>query len=325
MISKKWLLALGLSGLLAFGVAACGDDDDDNGDGNGGGDTPTGLEGSIAIDGSSTVAPLSEAAAELFQQENPDVQVSVGTSGTGGGFEKFCAGETDISDASRQIDEQEEVPVCEEAGVEFEEVAVANDALTVVANPENPVTCLTVEQLNSVWGPDSKITSWGDIEGLDAEFAEELQLFGPGTDSGTFDYFTDAVNGEEGVQRKEYNNVGEDDNATVSGVSGAPGGMGYFGFSFFEENADTLKALEIDGGDGCVAPSIETVQDGTYTPLGRELFIYPSAEALQREEVQAFVTFYIENQEAITEAAGFIPMTEEQTAESQDKVDSLAG
>jgi phosphate transport system substrate-binding protein len=322
VISKKWLLALGVSGLLAFGVAACGDDDDDSSDN--GGDTPTGLSGNIAIDGSSTVAPLSEAAAELFQEENPDVQVSVGTSGTGGGFEKFCVGETDISDASRQIDQKEEVPVCEENGVDYEEVTVANDALTVVVNPENPVTCMTVEQLASVWGPDADVSSWGDIEGLDAEFSEELQLFGPGTDSGTFDYFTDAVNGEEGVQTKNYNNVGEDDNATVSGVSGAPGGMGYFGFSFFEENADTLKALEIDGGDGCVAPSVESVQDGSYTPLGRGLFIYPSAEALQREEVQAFVTFYIENQEAITEAAGFIPMTEEQTTESQEKVDSLA-
>ena len=323
MISKNWLLAVGCSGLLALGVAACGDDEDEGN--GGGGETPSGLSGNISIDGSSTVAPLSEAAAELFQQENPDVQVSVGTSGTGGGFEKFCAGETDISDASRQIDEEEEVPVCEKAGVDFEEVTVANDALTVVVNPQNPVTCMTVEQLASVWGPDSEITSWGDIEDLDADFSEELQLFGPGTDSGTFDYFTDAVNGEEGVQRKDYNNVGEDDNATVTGVSGSTGGMGYFGFSFFEENADTLKALEIDGGDGCVAPSVETVQDGSYQPLGRELYISPSAEALQREEVRAFVTFYIENQETITEAAGFIPMTEEQTTESQEEVDALAG
>ena len=322
MLLKKWLLGVTCIGLLAFVVAACGDDEEEGG--TGGGDTATGLSGNIQIDGSSTVAPLSEAAAELFQQENPDVQVSVGTSGTGGGFEKFCAGETDISDASRKIDEQEEVPLCEEGGVEYEEVQVANDALTVVVNPDNPVTCMTVEQLNSIWAPDSKITSWGDIEDLEADFDEELQLFGPGTDSGTFDYFTEAINGEEGVQRKEYNNVGEDDNATVTGVSGAPGGMGYFGFSFFEENSDTLKALEVDGGDGCVAPSVETVQDGSYTPLGRGLYIYPSAESLQREEVAAFVEFYIENQEAITEAAGFIPMTEEQTAESQEEVDALA-
>ncbi len=324
MIFKKWLLAVGASTVLAFGVAACGDDDESSDSGSGG-DTASGLSGDIRVDGSSTVAPLTEAAAELFQQENADVQVTVGTSGTGGGFEKFCAGETDISDASRAIDEEEEVPICEENAVEYEEVVVANDALTVVGNLENPVTCLTVDQLSQVWGPDSTISSWADIEDLDAEFTEELQLFGPGTDSGTFDYFTDAVNGEEGVQRKDYNNVGEDDNATVTGVSGAPGGMGYFGFSFFEENADTLKAFEVDGGDGCVAPTAETVQDGSYTPLGRELFIYPSAEALQDETVQEFVSFYIENQEEITTAAGFIPMTEEQTTESQEKVDALAG
>lgn len=320
-MSKKWLLAAGCSGLLALGVGACGDDEESDT----GGDTPSGLSGNIQIDGSSTVAPLSEAAAELFQEENPDVQVGVGTSGTGGGFEKFCVGETDISDASRPIDEEEEVPVCEENGVEFEEIVVANDALTVVVNPENPVTCMTVDQLASIWGPDSSISSWSEIEDLDAEYDEELQLFGPGTDSGTFDYFTDAINGEEGVQTKDYNNVGEDDNATVQGVSGSPGGMGYFGFSFFEENADTLKALEIDGGDGCVAPTAETVQDGSYTPLGRELFIYPSKEALTDEVVQGFVSFYIENQEAINEAAGFIPLTEEQATESQENVDSLAG
>ena len=321
VISKNWLLAAGASSVLALGLGACGDDEESGG----GGGTPSGLSGTIQVDGSSTVAPLTEAAAELFQEENPDVQVGVGTSGTGGGFEKFCAGETDISDASRVIDEEEEVPVCEENGVEYEEVQVANDALTVVVNPENPVTCMTVDQLSQVWGPDSEVAGWSDIDDLDAEFEEELQLFGPGTDSGTFDYFTDAVNGEEGVQRKDYNNVGEDDNATVQGVSGSPGGMGYFGFSFFEENADTLKALEIDGGEGCVAPSVETVQDGSYTPLGRGLYIYPSAESLKDEVVREFVTFYIENQETITEAAGFIPMTEEQTAESQDEVESLAG
>jgi len=320
VISKNRLLAFGVSGVLALGLAACGDDE-------GGGDVegPSGLSGDIQIDGSSTVAPLSEAAAELFQEENPEVQVGVGTSGTGGGFEKFCVGETDISDASRPIDEEEEVPVCEENGIEYEEVVVANDALTVVVNPDNPVTCMTVDQLASIWGPDASISSWSEIEDLDAEYDEELQLFGPGTDSGTFDYFTDAINGEEGVQTKDYNNVGEDDNATVQGVSGSPGGMGYFGFSFFEENADTLKALEIDGGDGCVAPTAETVQDGSYTPLGRELFIYPSAEALKDEVVQGFVSFYIENQEAINEAAGFIPLTEEQATESQENVDSLVG
>jgi phosphate transport system substrate-binding protein len=247
VITKKWWLALAAFGVLALGVAACGgDDDDDSGDS---GDTPSGLSGEISIDGSSTVAPLSERIAEDFQAENPDVRVSVGTSGTSGGFEKFCAGETDISDASRVIESTEE-KACADNNVEWEEVQVANDALSVVVNPDNPVTCMTVDQLSEVWNKGSNLDDWDQIKDLDAEYSETLDLFGPGTDSGTFDYFTEAINGEEGVQRTDYNNVGEDDNATVTGVAGSPGGMGYFGFSFFQENQDQLKALEVDGGDG---------------------------------------------------------------------------
>jgi phosphate transport system substrate-binding protein len=322
VITKKWWLALAAFGVLALGVAACGgDDDDDDGDS---GDTPSGLSGSITIDGSSTVAPLTERIAEDFQGENPDVRVSVGTSGTSGGFEKFCAGETDISDASRAIEPEEE-KACSDGGVEYEEVRVATDALTVVANPDNPVTCLTVEQLSSVWNKGSKLDNWDQIKDLDADYSETLDLFGPGTDSGTFDYFTEAINGEEGVQRTDYNNVGEDDNATVTGVSGSPGGMGYFGFSFFQENEGTLKALEVDGGDGCVAPSVETAQDDSYTPLSRPLFIYPAAEKLQDETVQAFVEYYVDNVNDVTEQIGFIPLTDEQLTESQDNVQSLIG
>jgi phosphate transport system substrate-binding protein len=297
-------------------VAACGDDDETT---NGGGGD---LSGTIRIDGSSTVAPLSEAVAEEFQTENSGVKVTVGTSGTGGGFEKFCAGETSISDASRAI-EPEEVEACEKAGIQFEEVRVATDALTVVANPENPVSCLTVDQLNAVWGPNSKLSNWGEIPGLKEEFDEELQLFGPGTDSGTFDYFTEAINGEEGVSRKDYNNVGEDDNATVTGVQGAPGGMGYFGYSYYQENEGTLKALEVDGGKGCVAPSVETAQDESYTPLSRPLFIYPSAEALEKPEVKAFVDYYLDNVNEIAESVGFIPLTEEQLEASKDATAQL--
>jgi phosphate transport system substrate-binding protein len=321
---RKWLLVLGTTSLLAFGLAACGDDDNGDSDGGSGGDS---LSGSIAIDGSSTVAPLSEPVGELFNEENSDVRVSVGTSGTGGGFEKFCAGETDISDASRQIDQEEEVPVCEQNGVDFEEVVVANDALTVVVNPENPVTCITVDQLNQIYGPKATITSWGDVEGLDAEFGEDLDIFSPGADSGTFDYFTDAINDEEGAQRsKDVNVVGEDDNATVTGVSGSTGGIGYFGYSFYVENQDKLKALEIENEDGeCVAPSEETTQDGSYNPLGRQLFIYPSAQSLERPEVLEFVNFYLANVNDVAVQAGFIPLTDEQLSESQSAVDALAG
>ncbi len=321
---KKNLVVVSLLAVLAMTVTACGDD---GGTGSGGDGSANAngsdLSGTIRIDGSGTVAPLSEAAAELFQAENPGVRVTVGTSGTGGGFEKFCAGETDISDASRPIKEDEEVPICEKNAVKFEEVQVANDGLSVVVNPQNDwATCLTVDQLKKVWDRGSKVDNWNQI---DPKFPdEELQLFGAGTDSGTFDYFTEAINGEEGRSRTTYNAT-EDDNVTVQGVSGSNGGMGYFGLSYYEQNQDKLKALEIDGGDGCVAPSTETVQSGAYKPLSRPLFIYPSAKALARPEVKAFVEFYIENVDKITEQALYVNLTDEQKTESLNKVKALAG
>ena len=316
------LLVFAVCSALALGAAACGDDDDDSGNGGGGGDSSAELSGTIRVDGSSTVAPLTEAAAELFQAENPDVRVTVGTSGTGGGFEKFCAGETDISDASRAI-EEDEVAICKKNNVAYEELQVANDGLTVVVNPGNDwASCLTVEELKKVWEPKSQVNNWSQVN---PDFPDtEVELFGAGTDSGTFDYFTEAINGEEGASRTDYNAT-EDDNVTVQGVQGSEGAMGYFGLSYAQQNPDAVKPVEIDGGDGCVAPSAETVQDGSYKPLSRPLFIYPSAEALQRPEVKAFVEFYLENQQQVTEQALFVPMTEEQLAESQDKVAKLAG
>jgi phosphate transport system substrate-binding protein len=321
--TRKWFSLAVAGGLLALGVVACGSDDSSS-TSSSGGDTPSGLSGSIKIDGSSTVGPLSKAVAEQFNLENPDVEISVGESGTGGGFEKFCVGETQINDASRQVEPDEE-KVCSENGVQFEEVQVANDALTVALNSANPNTCLTIDQLAEIWGPKDPVTNWSDVTGADSGFSEEIQKFGPGTDSGTFDYFTEAVNGEEGVQTKEYNNVGEDDNQTVTGVAGSPGGIGYFGFSYFQENQDTIVGAEIDGGDGCVAPSVETVQDGTYTPLARALYIYPSDAALQEDATKAFVDYYLANANTIGEQIGFIGLTDEQLTASQDKVASLAG
>ena len=319
MTSSKWLAAIGAAVILAVGVAACGSSDDDTATGSsGGGD----LSGSIRIDGSSTVAPLTEAVAEQFMAENSGVRVTVGTSGTGGGFEKFCAGETDISDASRAIEPEEE-DACKKGGVSYEEVHVATDALTVMINNENPVSCLTVDQLSAIWGPDSSINNWSDIPGLKEDFDEELALFGPGTDSGTFDYFTESINGEEGVSRTDYNNVGEDDNATVKGVEGSPGGMGYAGFSFYVENEGSLKALEVDNGKGCVLPSVETAQDGSYAPLSRPLFMYPSEQALQKPEVKAFIAYYLENANSVAESLGFVPLTEEQLAESEAAAEKI--
>jgi phosphate transport system substrate-binding protein len=317
------LLALAACGVLALGAAACGDDDDDGGNGGGGGGDGAELSGTIRVDGSSTVAPLTEAAAELFQAENPGVRVTVGTSGTGGGFEKFCAGETDISDASRPIKDDEEVPICKKNNVAYEEIQVANDGLTVVVNPNNDfATCLTVEELKKIWAPKSQVNNWSQVN---PDFPDqEMELFGAGTDSGTFDYFTEAINGEEGASRTDYNAT-EDDNVTVQGVQGSEGGIGYFGLSYAEQNPDAVKPVEVDGGDGCVAPSAETVQDGSYKPLSRPLFIYPSAEALKRPEVKAFVEFYLANQDQISEQALFVPMTDQQLAESEDRVAKLAG
>jgi phosphate transport system substrate-binding protein len=317
---RTGLMRVLLAALLALSlgaVAACGDDE-----GTGGGGESD-LSGTIKIDGSSTVAPLSEAAAEGFQAENGGVRVTVGTSGTGGGFEKFCAGETDISDASRAIKDDEEVPLCEKNGVKFEEVQVANDGLSVVVNKENDwADCLTADQLKKVWDKDSKVKNWNEI---DPKFPdEELKLFGAGTDSGTFDFFTGAINEEEKRSRTDYNAT-EDDNVTVQGVSGSKGGMGYFGLSYYQENQDKLKLLKVDGGEGCVEPSVQTVQDGSYKPLSRPLFIYPSQKALGREEVTAFIDYYIQNAETVAEQAQFVPLTPEQKTAAEEKVKALGG
>ncbi|MFB9731875.1 PstS family phosphate ABC transporter substrate-binding protein [Ornithinimicrobium kibberense] len=315
-------------------LAACGNGEDSTDgstqaagteDGAAGGSADGALSGDIAIDGSSTVTPLTEPAAELFMQENPDVRVAVGTSGTGGGFEKFCNGETDVSMASRPI-KDEEVAACEEAGITYEELGVANDGLAVVVNPENDwATCLSVDELNAAWRDGSEATDWS---GINPEFpAEALELYGPGTDSGTFDYFTEAVNGEEGNIRQDYNDIGEDDNAAITGVAGGTGAMAFIPLTFALEAGDSVKILEIENEAGeCVAPSTETVQAGDYTPLARELFIYPKGESVaNKPEVKAFAEFYVNNSEEIAEAAGFIPLTEEQKQAALDQIATLGG
>ncbi|MGZ8693319.1 MAG: PstS family phosphate ABC transporter substrate-binding protein [Gaiellaceae bacterium] len=318
---KRLVVLPAVIGMLAIGVAACGDDGGTGGGGSANA-SDSKLSGTIKIDGSSTVAPLSEAVAEKFQSENPNVRVTVGTSGTGGGFEKFCAGETDISDASRAIEADEE-KACQGKGINYEELQVANDGLSVVVNKDNDwAQCLTVDQLKTIWDKGSKVKTWNQV---DPKFPnEKIALFGAGTDSGTFDYFTDAINGEEGRSRTDYQAT-EDDNVTVQGVSGAKGGLGYFGLSYFEQNKDKLKDVKIDGGGGCVSPNIKTVQDGSYKPLSRPLFIYPSEKALQRPEVKAFVDFYLANQAELTQQALFVPLTTDQAKKSQDKVKALAG
>ncbi len=322
---KRLLAMLAVLASLAFVVAACGDDEPGAAS-SGGEDTSSesgDLSGTIRVDGSSTVFPFAEAAGELFNEEYQDVKITVGESGTGGGFEKFCAGETDISNASRPIKDDEEAPVCEKGGVKYEEVQVANDGIAVVTNPNLKVDCLTIEQLKKVWEPKSKVKSLTDVDGSLPD--GELALFGPGTDSGTFDFFTDVINGEEGASREDYE-PSEDDNQLVTGVAGSDGGLGYFGFSYYEANQDKLNLVGVgESADACVKPSTETIQDGSYTPLSRPLFMYPSDKALERPEVAAFMKFVVENQQVIAEAANIVPMTEEQATESKSEVDALAG
>jgi phosphate transport system substrate-binding protein len=310
------LLLVLAAGLLATATAACGRSDAASDGTNAAiSSASSNLSGRIEADGSSTVGPFVTAAAEDFQAQNPGVQVTVGISGTGGGFERFCAGETDLSDASRPIKDDEEVPVCQTNGIEYTEFQVANDGIAVVTNKENDwATCLTVEQLAKIWGPDSKIDNWNQ---LDPSFPDQkLTLAGPGTDSGTFDFFTGVINGEEDASRTDYQAT-EDDNVTVQAVSGDNGGLGYFGLSYFEQNQDTLNDVEVDGGSGCVAPSSETVQDGSYTPLSRPLFVYVKNTSLQKPEVAAFMKYVLDNQAQIAEKSLFVPMTDEQAQKAE--------
>jgi phosphate transport system substrate-binding protein len=311
------LLMLAACFALALGAVACGgdEDSDDSGGGGGGGD----LSGSIRIDGSSTVGPFAEAAQEAFVGENPGVRISVAQSGTGGGFEKFCAGETDISTASRPIDEEEEVPICEKNDVGFTEVQVANDGISIATNPDLKVDCMTTDQLKELWSQGSKVNSLSQI---DPKFPDtELTLFGPGTDSGTFEFFTEEINGEEGNTRKDYQ-PSEDDNVLVQGVAGESGGLGYFGFSYYEQNQDKLGLISVDAGSGCVKPSKETISSGEYKPLSRPLFMYPSQKALQRPEVKAFMDYVVENYEVISEAASIVPMSQAQTDKAKTALGS---
>ena len=313
--------------VLFLALTACGGQSDAA---NGGGSTEgsgasSEVSGEVIVDGSSTVAPLTTAAGEFYAEEQAGVNVSVATSGTGGGFEKFCQGQTDISNASRAI-EEDEMAICEQNGIEYTELQVAADALTVVASADNDfLDCLTTAELKTLWAPEAEgtISTWNQFN---PQFPNQpIELYGPGTDSGTFDYFTGEINGEEGASRSDYN-ASEDDNTIVQGVSGSPNAAGYFGFSYFEENADTLKAVAIDGGGGCVAPSADTAQDGTYTPLARPLFIYVSNKATaDKPQVAGFVDFFAQNDATIAEAAQFIPLNEEQVTKLQDAAAALTG
>jgi phosphate transport system substrate-binding protein len=293
--------------------------------------SPSSLGGNVAIDGSSTVYPITAAVAEEFQIENPGVRVTVAFSGTGGGFKKFCssgADAIDANDASRPIksedkpgadgragttdDELSEATLCKDAGIEPVELKVAYDGLSVVVNPANDfVDCLTTAELQAIWDQDSTVSTWADVRA--GWPAQKIELFGPGADSGTFDYFTEAINGEAKRSRSDYT-PSEDDNALVKGVANDENGLGYFGFAYYEENADKLKLVPIDGGEGCVAPTIESIKDGTYAPLSRPLYVYPSRQALERPEVAAFFEYYLDNVTAFVEEVGYVALPDDELA-----------
>ena len=271
------------------------------------------LKGSISADGSSTVGPYTTAAAELFSRAGAkDVRVTVGISGTGGGFERFCRGEIDLSDASRPM-KVTEAALCKTNNVgSWRAFTVANDALTVVVNRDNTwATCLSVDELKKIWGPGSKVDNWKDVRSGFPD--EKLKLFGPGTDSGTFDYFTEVINGKSKASRSDYS-ASEDDNVLVQGVSGEKGGLGYFGFSYYEENQDKLKAVQVRNAKTgeCVTPSVATAQNNTYKPLARPLFIYAKGSSFKRPEVQGFLKYIFDNETAIAKRAKFVPLTQAQ-------------
>jgi phosphate transport system substrate-binding protein len=289
----------------------------------------------VKVDGSSTVFPITEAIAEEFGKENPDIQVPVGVSGTGGGFKKFCVGETDINDASRPVKDKE-IKVCQENSIEFIELPVAYDGLSVVVNKDNNFAkSLTVDQLHRLWEEGSKIKTWEDLNSSWPD--EEIKLYGPGTDSGTFDYFNEAIvekpsikdcvaaGKEKAVCKKEKDQIrsdftkSEDDNVLVNGVNGSKYAMAFFGYAYYLENKDKLNVIAIDGGNGAVSPSETTINNGTYSPLSREIYIYVSRESAERDEVDSFITYYLDKAKDLVGEVGYIPLPDSRYDKAKEK------
>ena len=320
MIRNRWqgvFSLLGLVAAVALLAAACGDDDADSTSTSQTTTATSDLSGSIAIDGSSTVFPVTEAVAEEFRYVAPDVRVTVGVSGTGGGFQKFCSGETDISDASRPIKDSE-VEACAEAGIEYLPLRVGLDGLAVVAHPEADfLECITMDELSTLWRPESEgsVTTWNQVNS--SWPSEKVTLFGPDTDSGTFDFFTEEVNGEGGASRADYTNS-TDDNVLVTGISGTDNAAGYFGYAYYAENQDKLKVVAVDGGEGCVIPSDETVSGGSYA-LARPLFIYVNIASLaEKPQLREFVRFFLSDAGiALVSDVGYTPIAGGEVAESR--------
>ncbi len=315
---KNKVSGLCLSLLL---LAACGSPENNGGEGD------AGLSGSVKIDGSSTVYPISEAVAEEFLAVHRNVRVTVGLSGTGGGFKKFSRGETDVNDASRPI-KQKEIDMCAENNISYFGMTVAYDGLSVVIHPENDFASeMTLSELKMIWEPAAQgtITRWNQIRPEWPD--EEFHLYGPGTESGTYDYFTEVIVGESHSSRGDFT-ASEDDNVLVQGVAGDRNALGFFGFAYYEENSDKLKLVAVDdendeNGAGAILPSIETVMNKTYSPLSRPLFIYVNSSAVARPEVREFINFYIDNAGALAGEVGYIAMTDEEYAAAKAKFSSF--
>lgn len=301
-------------------LAACGSSSSSSD--TSGGSGATDLAGKITIDGSSTVAPLTTAAAESFNAKNPDVNITVGTSGTGGGFEVFCKGETDISNASREI-KDEEAEVCKKAGIDYVPVRVASDGITLVTKAGVDVgkVCLTFPELEKIWAPGSKVNNWSQVGSGFKDLP--LALAGAGSESGTYDFFNETILGEDAkgevIQSRQDYSASEDDNVTVRAVTDAEAGLGYFGFSYYEANTDTMQAFAVDGGKGCVEPTIDSITKGDY-PISRPLYVYVSKKALARPEVKAFVTDYVDNATQLATDAKFVPAPQSALDESKQAI-----
>jgi phosphate transport system substrate-binding protein len=280
-----------------------------------------GSQQEIKIDGSGTVYPITEAVAEEFRKVDSDIRVSVGSSGSGAGFRKFTRGETDISNSSRKISEEEKA-LAEENGIEYQQFAIALDGISIVVHPDNDwVESLTPKELNKIWKANSEVQQWSDIR--DGWPDEDIRLYGPNTAHGTYDFFTEVINGESGASRTDYNAVA-DYNVAVQGISSDKYSLGYFGLAYYEENADQLKLIGINAGDRAVQPSLETVKNGTYKPLSRSLYIYVAKSAAERPAVQKFVEFYFDNAGVLAQDVGYVPMPAEDIQEQKSAFRSFA-
>jgi phosphate transport system substrate-binding protein len=316
---KMWIAAF----FSVIILASCGSGEKKEDTNNKGGDAPVSGSGAITIDGSSTVYPITEAVAEEFRTDNGGVQVTVGVSGTGGGFKKFSRGETDINNASRPIKEQE-AATCKENNIEYVEITVAFDGLAVLVNKQNTwVKDITVDELKKIWEPaaQEKITRWSQIRKGWPD--EEFHLYGPGVASGTYDYFTEVIVGKSGESRGDFT-ASEDDNVLVQGIEGDKNALGFFGLAYYEENKERLQLVGVDAGKGVVMPSFETVKGGTYAPLSRPIFIYVSKTAAKRPEVKSFVEFYITNAAQLVQDVGYIPLPEDQYKREADEFKTFA-